>query len=1373
MSEQEKTEAGTPCDQVIEHLVDAIEGELPEHLAAHVEGCDVCRDLLHDAGSITDRVREAPEGCVVPIDLEQKLLAAIDARAPKTQIIDKRGPTGTLIGEETVPPLADGSASAKEAKVLAPNAKARARWFRDPRFLGSLALAAAVAVGVVVIRGNQGGGQKEVTASAPWRGTVMTVVGTGSNDGLMLVEPTGATKALKKGDTVAAGSRLRTDVRTRAKLELDDGTTLVLDRGTEMSLDKSENRAAKVASGSVVMQFAKNDETAASVTVPGGKVQSNGAKLAIATGDGSEKSVTSLAVARGVVSVKDSSGHAESIAAGEGGTVGAGGAKVGKAGGLARAFGWSELGDTDLDPAAGSGDKASVPGLGELRARAPGATGDGGKPLKLAKQQVKVRIAGEIARTEIEEVFSSDDPQVLEGIFRFPLPPDAQIERLALDVDGKMEEGAFVDKEKGAAIWRGVIFNATPKQVQQKPQEEWIWVPGPWRDPALLEWKAGGRMELRIFPIPAKGSRRVVLAYTQRITPSAGLRRYVYPLPHFGDGRVAVEDFSLDMQVMGHDTSRGVRVRGYEVDSSNDGADGISRKAMSKKAFTPSGDVVVEYAKKDEGATATTYAFQPASGGASYVALSLAPTLPRSPDAVSRTQVLVVDSSRSMVGERYTRASALAAKVIEEMDPRDRFALLACDLSCVPMAIAPGVPSKTAAEEARKFLATITPEGASNVIGAVESAAMIARGDKSERALRVVYIGDGAPTIGPRSPATLEAGVRTALGDGASLTTVAVGVDADTTSLGAMARGGGGTLVPYVAGEKLSVAALDVLEATYGATLRDVELTLPDGLTEIAPSKLGALRAGDETLVVARMIGSEVSGNATLKGTIGGKTWSTTIPITVRSTSESGNSFVPRLYASARITDLEAKPGDADKAKIIELSKSFAVPSRFTSLIVLESPAMASAFGVEHKAPVSTWTGEELAKGSVTGGGGGSHRAKGDSEGEMGYDDLGSTSSGAGLGGLGGGYKGAGPAATSTAAAPPPMKASPKPMADEAPSAGKEKKSSEAKVPPWSGPGGGAWRKMRREYYRTVSFANDATAPADLETKIAAARGLVIATPDSRDKLADLFGSLARRETLTEANDVMATWTKRDPMDFEATLRRAELAARDGDRARAFRVETGALESHDGDVELADGLAEVAMRAGNSKLACAFYAVRAEVRPNDVDGLARRVACTRTQGDTTSGNALLASLEPAKKTAVEARIAPVVTAMTTTPTSVWGDMVVDATWSNPGGAPADVDLAVVDPKGVRMSWLSPKGVRAADPTSTTHETIALTWASGGNYLIEATRASSASDGAPVSGTVTVRMLGQTKSYPFVLKGARAEVGRVSVNWASRMVEVWD
>jgi hypothetical protein len=71
-------------------------------------------------------------------------------------------------------------------------------------------------------------------------------------------------------------------------------------------------------------------------------------------------------------------------------------------------------------------------------------------------------------------------------------------------------------------------------------------------------------------------------------------------------------------------------------------------------------------------------------------------------------------------------------------------------------------------------------------------------------------------------------------GDGA-VVAVALGADADMPSLGAMARGGGGVVVPYVPGQKVSTAALEVLGAAYGVVLRDAEVELPPGSARSAP----------------------------------------------------------------------------------------------------------------------------------------------------------------------------------------------------------------------------------------------------------------------------------------------------------------------------------------------------------------------------------------------------------------------------------------------------------------------------------------------------------------------------------------------------------
>jgi hypothetical protein len=75
-----------------------------------------------------------------------------------------------------------------------------------------------------------------------------------------------------------------------------------------------------------------------------------------------------------------------------------------------------------------------------------------------------------------------------------------------------------------------------------------------------------------------------------------------------------------------------------------------------------------------------------------------------------------------------------------------------------------------------------------------------------------------------------------------------------------------------------------------------------------------------------------------------------------------GNAFVPRLFAAAKIAELERTGGALAKPMIVELSKRFAVASQFTSLLVLESEAMFKAFGLDRGSVAPTFTGEVAAR---------------------------------------------------------------------------------------------------------------------------------------------------------------------------------------------------------------------------------------------------------------------------------------------------------------------------------------------------------------------------------------------------------------------------
>lgn len=1336
--------------------------------------------------------------------------------------LDPRAVVDAAIVAEAQAEPAPLKAALPAARVLAPEPTRRGTkkvsFLRRSALLAGAAgvLAAAAAVTFYLKRTPHTEGP---TGPAPWSGTVASVARAAADKtgGLEACDAAGTCAVVADGAAIPAGAILRTDARTRAHVTLGDGTDLAIDRGSEIALSKDKDRSARLKRGTIVADVAHVDGQTAHFWFPSGDVEVIGTKLSISASDDR----ASVEVARGTVRVRPDGGKWTDVRAGEEATLLRGqDTVVASSTSLADVMEWSDRKAEDVD-------SPVLRGLGELRARKPGQTKEKDHAVRLARHAVKVRVVDVVARTEVDETFANDTDEELEGIFRFPLPPGAQIEKLSLEVEGKMIDGAFVDRDKGAAIWRGVIQNAAP--TTPRPREEIIWVPGPWRDPALLEWQRGGRFELKIFPIPKRGSRRVALTYTQTVDQSAGVRRFTYPLAHDPSGTTKVGSFDLDVQVLGLDKTIGLQTRGYDLTAAGDG----DRRTMHADDFVPAGDLTVEYALPDRDKEATAWAYEDTSrpapitpsalsrgraqtteekaafetaatilnDGSPYAAIALRPKLPRWTEAKERLHVIVVDSSRSMFGERFARARLLASSIVREMDRRDSFVVLACDSTCRAMSgesggsAKPEAPSASAAENVERFLGGIEPDGGSDLAAAM-SAARTAAGPMNGKELRVIYLGDGTPSIGPTRPSHLEAAVRSAMpnGDGA-VVAVALGADADMTSLTALARGGGGVVVPYVPGQKVASAALEALGAAYGVVLRDVEVELPAGLSQVSPARLDPIRAGGETILVARMSGTNVGGMIKLRGRVAGERFEQSYPLKLTASTSAGNAFVPRLFAAAKIADLERAGDESQKATVIELSKRFAVASRFTSLLVLESEAMFKAFGLDRTASTPTFTGEVGADSSTADAVGDApeeQAAAGESKAkvELGsghaspkksldsanaYDDEG-TGQGFGngadrLGRGGGGLSApqATPAPAATMAPTDPFAASPAQQAPRSPA-----KVAGGPLNPWESPPPPPRDRarrlvpMRKVFDRKVSFDASNTFVAQNAAKLLAAESAIAASPDSRDKTIDLFAMYSTAGRLGEAQELTAKWSGRDALDPDALTARADLAARQGDRERAVRILGGLADVRPNDRAVQTRLAELQENAGNLALACEHRVALADIAMSDAKLVADAVRCSRSQGMLDLASRIeLDTTDKVREAMTRLLVAP-----NPAQRPLTGDVQVSAEWS--GGV--DLDVALIDAQGKRTSWMGSPGkatTTARDVTSQRNETLAVSALPQGNYVVEISRAAAAGadTASSIRGEVTLRLGGDVRKLPFTLAGPRAEVGTLRVFFTSRLVPV--
>lgn len=145
--------------------------------------------------------------------------------------------------------------------------------------------------------------------------------------------------------------------------------------------------------------------------------------------------------------------------------------------------------------------------------------------LGLRNLEIKVEVVGNMATTTYDMTFYNPYDRVLEGELSFPLGQNQSVSRFALDLNGELRESVVVEKEIGR-----VAFETTIRQNI---------------DPALLEQTKGNNYKARIYPIPAKGTKRVVLSYEQELILNNNSHYYLLPLD-FND---KLNSFKLEMIV--------------------------------------------------------------------------------------------------------------------------------------------------------------------------------------------------------------------------------------------------------------------------------------------------------------------------------------------------------------------------------------------------------------------------------------------------------------------------------------------------------------------------------------------------------------------------------------------------------------------------------------------------------------------------------------------------------------------------------------------------------------------------------------------------------------------------------------------------------
>jgi tetratricopeptide (TPR) repeat protein len=574
-------------------------------------------------------------------------------------------------------------------------------------------------------------------------------------------------------------------------------------------------------------------------------------------------------------------------------------------------------------------------GIGTVGARKPSEVGAPRFPLLIQRLDVNVTIEGDFALTEVDQTFVNPTTDTVEGLFSFRTPSGAMLQRFGVDRDfglvwGRIKESAAAEAQYQANVYQGSS-----------------------EEPALLAWQGQGVYAARLYPIPSRGKRRVVTRYSEWLPRNGehGERRlYVYPMAAQGakGSLPVIEELSVNVD-LARANAKSVRVgSSAKLDGSHvvlRAADVVPRADLSLELFDEGGDGAIAYQAPHnllpqdvpEGVD-QSFASEVSKEEASYVAFPI--RIPRyAPSGVEATQpdktaanngreavgidlAIVVDTSAATEPSALALARSLAGSMLSHLGSADRAALWTGDAVLHP--VAPNAGDLTNVSPALQEawlagLAGVQLGGATDLGALIQAAA--SKLDPQRRGA-VVYIGDGAPSVGELVPKALVERLAR-LPTGTRIFAAALGTEPNLPVLEAVTRGG--VVFAVHDGQSAGSAALGILESAQRYTWLDSQLDLGPGVERVFPRVLPPL-AEDSTLVVVGRLTGAVPSRITLTGS-GGKL---ELPVTTHAFDDRGD--LRRRWGHARFAEL--LDAGAGRAELVDVAQRSGVVTPVTSIYV-------------------------------------------------------------------------------------------------------------------------------------------------------------------------------------------------------------------------------------------------------------------------------------------------------------------------------------------------------------------------------------------------------------------------------------------------------
>jgi Ca-activated chloride channel family protein len=563
------------------------------------------------------------------------------------------------------------------------------------------------------------------------------------------------------------------------------------------------------------------------------------------------------------------------------------------------------------------------------------------------QNSAEMDISGMLARVKVSQRFLNPSNDWVEGVYLFPLPEEAAVDRLRLVIGERVIEGEIQPRAQARERYR---------QAKQSGQRA-----------SLLTQQRPNIFTTAVANIGPGEAVSIELEYQQNLSydqgqfairyPMVVAPRYIPGVPLGGD---SIEGFGGDGWAVDTDQVADASRITPPLAPSNDRAPTTELEirldpGFPLEALTSSyHDVEVEkrddryLVKLRQGVTRSDRDFElrwrPQTGkapaaalfteqweGENYALLMLMPPLPgvESQPIVQREMVFVIDTSGSMHGASILQAKAALRIALQRLRPEDRFNLIRFSQRTEALFERSEKASGSNVQRALAYLEALQAEGGTEMMPALRRA--LARERQDERLRQVVFVTDGS--VGNES-ALFEL-IRQRLGS-SRLFTVGIGSAPNSHFMRRAAEFGRGSFTYIGSIPEVSQRMGSLFKKLESPALTDLELHLPQALkAELHPSHIPDLYLGEPVVVALKWPGSVAT--ATVQGRIGARPWEKQVKLNGGSPSPG----VHALWARRAIDEItaSAQGGSATPAqteKMLALALKHKLVSKQTSLVAVD-----------------------------------------------------------------------------------------------------------------------------------------------------------------------------------------------------------------------------------------------------------------------------------------------------------------------------------------------------------------------------------------------------------------------------------------------------